>query len=630
MRLFVTSRPDTEVTQQLQDLEPIAFSAHSLQTDADVDLYLDKYFAPHAPGGVLPEQTRTRLLQVSEGNWLYLDWVRQELERGRLDLDQVDTFPRGLGGAYLRAFQRYFPDPLHYTETARPLLELVAAACQPLLVDHIGRILGWNPYQRVSNIRILGSLLDRTGGSVALFHRSALDWLADPERSGDYFVDPEHGHRVLAEAGWREFQVDFGSMSAYMSRWLPTHLSIAKRRDDLVTCITDAPYIRRAFVEGRHFELTPFWQDAANHQFRETCNSSYDKLADSGGVTADLYEAARAIGGLFQACGVYDEAIAYFERCLQLALQDSDPDKMGYAHLDIGWCARHMEDFQRALGHVESALEWFRTSGNRVAEGGAESIRGICLWHLQRDEDALEALTHARDLSSSVKDKRGEAEALNHMGIVRRGLGDYEEALRCLHAAEEFYAKVKDLRGSGKCCNSLGTAYWWSGQHAKALQCYDAADGYNTRTNQRYVTGLTANDRGYLYIDLGRYREALDAFTSARSIRQALGTEGYEMMDISGLALAHHYLGDHQVARSLSNQALEGLRGITQIEDGHRAYFNHYLIHRNGSVEDQEAARRALAVAKQLVAQRIARLANPNVRQRFIDQVPLVRQVLAS
>jgi len=289
-----------------------------------------------------------------------------------------------------------------------------------------------------------------------------------------------------------------------------------------------------------------------------------------------------------------------------------------------------MEDFQRALGHVESALEWFRTSGNRVAEGGAESIRGICLWHLQRDEDALEALTHARDLSSSVKDKRGEAEALNHMGIVRRGLGDYEEALRCLHAAEEFYAKVKDLRGSGKCCNSLGTAYWWSGQHAKALQCYDAADGYNTRTNQRYVTGLTANDRGYLYIDLGRYREALDAFTSARSIRQALGTEGYEMMDISGLALAHHYLGDHQVARSLSNQALEGLRGITQIEDGHRAYFNHYLIHRNGSVEDQEAARRALAVTKQLVAQRIARLANPNVRQRFIDQVPLVRQVLAS
>jgi hypothetical protein len=45
---------------------------------------------------------------------------------------------------------------------------------------------------------------------------------------------------------------------------------------------------------------------------------------------------------------------------------------------------------------------------------------------------------------------------------------------------------------------------------------------------------------------------------------------------------------------------------------------------------DQEAARKALAVAKQLVAQRIARFANPKVRQRFIDHVPLVREVLAS
>ena len=43
-----------------------------------------------------------------------MHWVREELQAGRLSLDRVDEFPRGLGGIYAQFFERRFPDANEY------------------------------------------------------------------------------------------------------------------------------------------------------------------------------------------------------------------------------------------------------------------------------------------------------------------------------------------------------------------------------------------------------------------------------------------------------------------------------------------------------------------------------------
>jgi tetratricopeptide (TPR) repeat protein len=626
VRLIVTSRPEIEVRRHLQGLEPVVLTADRPENTSDIAEYIRAHIAPCAADSTVSPATLALLAEASEHNWLYLDWIRRELVAGRLSLNMPEEFPKGLGAVYWQFFQRRIPDPEEYQRHCRPFLELLAAACEPPRTDDLARMLEWSPYTMHDVLHTFGSLLD-VDQHVRAFHRSVIDWLLDPHRAGDYFVDPMAGHRALADSGWNELQRGVNTMSDYMKRWLPTHLDATGRNDELMSCVTDAEFVQHAFVEGRHLELSRFWGDAGSFAFTEQCESSYNRYAQKRETTEPLYCAARGFGELFQACGVYDSAIIYFEKALTIARDRDNANEIGFSHLDIGWCCRHTEEFERAIQHVDTAIKCFRVSGNSSGEGRAESIKAICLWHLQHDIPALKALDRARALCAEAHDDRGEAEALNHIGIVQRSLGQYEAALQCLHRAETFYSKIRDLRGLGKCCNSLGTAYWWSKQYDRALEYYEKADDYNRRTNQPYVAGLTANNLGYLYLEKSQFQKACEAFTRARTIRQALGTKAYEMMDISGLALAFYHLGDARTARRLSQEALDGLRAVPSIEDQVRAYYSHYLICKDGSPEESESAMLALATAKSLVADRLTRIDDQQLRGDFIKRVPLIREL---
>jgi tetratricopeptide (TPR) repeat protein len=626
MRLIVTSRPEIEVTQHLQGLEPVVLMADCPENTSDIAEYIRTHIAPHVAGSALSSTTLATLTQASEQNWLYIGWIRRELLARRLSLSKPEEFPKGLGAVYCQFFRRRIPDSSEYKKRCRPFLELLAAVCEPPRPDDLARILGWSRYELHDVLHTFGSLLD-VDQYIRVFHRSAMDWLSDPARAGNYFVDSMAGHRALADFGWSELGRGVEAMSDYMKRWLPTHLDATGRNEELANCVTDAEFVRDAFVDGRHLELSCFWGDAGSPEFARRCEVSYDRYVQKGESAEQLYRTAHGLGELFQACGVYASAITYFEQALTIAMDHGNADEIGFSHLNIGWCCRHTEEFQRAARHVEAAIERFQASGNKGREGRAQSIKGICLWHMQHDLAALKALDRARALCAEVHDDRGEAEALNHIGIVRRGLGQYETALQCLHRAETFYAKIKDLRGLGKCCNSLGTAYWWSNQYSKALDYYQKADDYNGRTNQPYVAGLTANNLGYLYLEKAQYQKAREAFARARAIRQALGTKGYEVMDISGLALAFHHLGDAGTARRLSQEAQEALQTVPSIEDQVRAYYNHYLICRDGSPAEVESATLALSTAKKLVADRIGRIDDQQVRSDFVMHVPLIREL---
>lgn len=624
LRLVVTTRPEREVMRHLQSFTPIELKNDSEENVRDLSEYITTHIAAFAPGGAVADETVAQLRDVSQGNWLYLYWIARELKTGRLSLRDLEKFPRGLGSVYCQFFERRFPTIHEYEERCRPLLELVVASCEPPLVSALADLLRWTSYELQGALREFGSLLKREGESVCLFHRSLADWLLDPSASDEYMVDPQAGHIALADAGWREYEDGVAQMRDYTRRWLPTHLEAVGRVDDLTRFVTDARCVGQAFLDGRHLELAHFWTDAASPAFASRCDASYALVAREGECEL-LRAAARGIGQLFLHCGVYPQARTYLERALMMSRSD---EATGFAHLDIGWCLRQMEAFDAAIAHADEAIESFRVCANRGGEGRAESIKGICLWHLQDDLTALHHLALATSLCGAAGDARGEHEALNHMGIVRRGLGQYEDALECLHRAEAFFGKIKDARALGKVCNSLGTAYWWSGRYDPALEYYRRADAHNLRTNQNYVAGLTANNLGYLHIARGEYDEARDAFRRGRDIRHGLGTTAYEMLDLTGLALAHYHLGDIKGARQMSREALEGLQHVESAEDLVRAYHNHFVIMRDGSPGEAESAGHALARARELLEDRIARLDDPHARDEFIARVPLVREIL--
>jgi hypothetical protein len=179
--------------------------------------------------------------EKSEGLFLYVWWVREELEAGRLSLANVGAFPRGLGGIYNQFFQRYFPDIREYAERWRPVIETICAARQPLPLEDLHSLFPafYHPNEITSG---LGSLFPDSGGGVRPFHQSVRDWITQPDRAGPYVVRIDPGHQCLADEGWRQYQSD-APIRPYFVLHLPAHLSACHRKSDLAKLLLDVEWI---------------------------------------------------------------------------------------------------------------------------------------------------------------------------------------------------------------------------------------------------------------------------------------------------------------------------------------------------------------------------------------------------
>ena len=260
--IVVTSRPETPVTSPLQGLNPLVLDTETEANRADIREFLQHELASRletrADAGSLVET----ILDKSEGVFLYADLVCRDVLGGTLSLDAVDQFPQGLGGVYFDFFSRQFPDPVEYATMIRPLLEVVAAAREPVPVATLDRVLGWNEYARAEALRRLGSLFPSEGGRVRPSHKSMIDWLVDPAKAGpQFFIVPARGHETLAAVGWEMYCAGPRRLDDYLLRHLPHHLLEAKRPEDASTILADLAYVERRVAAGQVDDFLRDYED---------------------------------------------------------------------------------------------------------------------------------------------------------------------------------------------------------------------------------------------------------------------------------------------------------------------------------------------------------------------------------
>ena len=135
-----------------------------------------------------------------------------------------------------------------YRKEIRPLLSLVLAALRPLRLDFLMQVCGYaNKMELFDRLDALGSLFPRSGDqeadTIVPFHRSLNDWLSAKERSGQFYIDSEHGHRLLADHGWRQFQQAPENLAPYHLEYLPRHLLELKEYDKVVTLLKDFRFL---------------------------------------------------------------------------------------------------------------------------------------------------------------------------------------------------------------------------------------------------------------------------------------------------------------------------------------------------------------------------------------------------
>jgi WD40 repeat protein len=244
LRLIVTSRPYEEAVRgPLQGLDPWKLEAGREENIQDIRSYLRRELRPFSVNAEPSQETVERIIEKSEGLFLYVSWVRQELAEGNLALTELGKFPQGLGGIYISFFQRCFPDPEKYATTYRPVLEAICAAREPLEADYLAHLFSWSVYVKRDITKAFGSLFPVSGGRIRPFHQSVRDWLTDENRAGDYFTVVDAGHRRLADYGMRLYGIGVAEMGRYSVTHLPAHLAACGRNGELRGLLLDPDWM---------------------------------------------------------------------------------------------------------------------------------------------------------------------------------------------------------------------------------------------------------------------------------------------------------------------------------------------------------------------------------------------------
>ena len=156
----------------------------------------------------------------AEGLFLYAYMLGQHLEseakKGRaIHFQNLDSLPAGLGEVYAVNFERAFPegqeDPA-WTK-AKPLVELIAAAREPITVAMAAALLRWGDGQQGRVLETTALLFPVRDDKVHVFHKTIVDWLTGEitegssirEPSAEFKVQRKDGHAMLAEGfiAWR-------------------------------------------------------------------------------------------------------------------------------------------------------------------------------------------------------------------------------------------------------------------------------------------------------------------------------------------------------------------------------------------------------------------------------------------
>ncbi len=279
LRLIITSRTEAEVTAPLQGLNPFILDTDIESNRADIRDYLRRELTSHLQNQPDPERLIEQIVAKSEGLFLYIERVCDDLQHGNLSLDHLDQFPQGLGGVYWQFFERKFPDHAQFKKEIRPALRAILAAREPLPVEILQRIFNWQDEELRDFTRPLGSLFpvakEASGEVIKPYHKSIADWAADEGKAGPYFVSTLAGHRLLGEYCFHQWQA--GSRFAISE--VVHHLQFDTTSDNMLRVFLNPAYYERKFSKCGWVKLLDDLVCFASHPLGQNTQLSLDDSA---------------------------------------------------------------------------------------------------------------------------------------------------------------------------------------------------------------------------------------------------------------------------------------------------------------------------------------------------------------
>jgi hypothetical protein len=254
LKLIITSRPDHEVMVPLQKLSPFIIDASCEENINDIKDYLQVELLPFL--NEFEMSRKDEIVDViatkSEGVFLYIKCICEELKSGTLQLKDLNNFPSSLGSVYSVFFKREFPNIENYKKNIREALSLVISSYEPIETNLLKRILHWKESDFYDFIELLGSLFvinsRGKGETITVFHLSLIDWLKDWSKSGDYCIPVAEGRLKQTEFAMMEYKKYKSDhkyiLDPFVVKWLPSLIAESDNPMDVLNVLSDNEYVK--------------------------------------------------------------------------------------------------------------------------------------------------------------------------------------------------------------------------------------------------------------------------------------------------------------------------------------------------------------------------------------------------
>jgi len=278
VRFLLTSRNDSRVTDQFQKKRSLDLSSQKYDPNNDADIRA--YVRHRMAGGTLKEHmtaigwlagVEDHLIEHAAGNFLYTEFLLDEVVEGKRSLANIADLSRGLFGLYRQYLDNILPEMLQSNASPRwigeyqPLLGSLSvatpAAPRAVLPGWIERPRG-QVWSLLDDVNQVTEYDPSDGGGDRLYHRSMAEFLALGEYQEDgglrrnrYFTPPDEQHERIIRYYVTNFRGQWQECDFYGLRQLVSHMGArlnleqraAERRrlaEDLYAVVLDPDFQR--------------------------------------------------------------------------------------------------------------------------------------------------------------------------------------------------------------------------------------------------------------------------------------------------------------------------------------------------------------------------------------------------
>jgi DNA-binding SARP family transcriptional activator/predicted ATPase len=325
--------------------------------------------------------------------------------------------------------------------------------------------------------------------------------------------------------------------------------------------------------------------------------------------------------------GEMEEAGAQLEQALKLSraahLSDVEADSL----YNRACVAELQGDQSRARDCAEQAVLLYRAINDRRGEFRALNVLGVASRELGDTDQAQACFDQALRFCQEVGDRRGESIVLRNLGGLQSEVGDYAAARSCFERSCELCQLISDRRGESESLTYLGLTVRQMGKPQAAYEHSLRALQLAQQVGAKYEQGLALTHLGSALLDLGQLTQAADSYRRALRIRQELGNLNLAIEPLAGLVSISLTQGNLVQAQLLVEEILSRLTPAT-LGEFDEPILACWICYRVLHAGHDPRATIMLKMAYDLLQARVARLPDEAARHAFVDNDPVLREVV--